>query len=132
MTLQEFVSQSLLEIVTGIRESQKEAYKYLADINPPVSRNEMQNTPRSDIAGAHGQVDVSPHTTFVEFDVAVLATTDSKTKAGLGLFVASFGAGATTEAGDVKNTHNRIKFTIPIRLRSASEYMEELRKVPTT
>jgi hypothetical protein len=128
MTLKQFVSQSLTEIIEGIRESQQDENKLLAQINPLLSKDEMPVGARSDISAGVGQKGYSPHTLFVEFDVAVLATSDSKTKAGFSLFVAAFAGGATTEAGDIKTAHNRIKFTIPLRLRDAGEYREELAK----
>ena len=131
MNLREFISQSMLEIVQGIRDSQQEARKLLAEVNPLLSKGDIPNS-RTDIAPPGiGQVGYAPHTLFIEFDVAVLATTDSKNKGGFGLFVAGFGAGAVSESTNANTTHSRIKFTLPLSLRAVNEYVDKLREAET-
>lgn len=132
MNLREFISQSMLKIVHGIRDSQQEAHKLVAEVNPLLSKNDVPIGSRKDIAApAIGQQGYAPHTLFIEFDVAVLASTDSKNKGGFGLFVAGFGAGAVNESTNANTTHSRIKYTLPLSLRAANEYADKLREVET-
>ncbi len=97
MKLQEFVSETLKEVIAGVREAQA----YARD------------------NGA--QISVSPHRGYrpikeVEFDVAVTSTDTSETQAGAGVFVAVLGIGAKGKSDTSDSCVSRIRFSVPIAL----------------
>lgn len=112
MNLKEFVSQSITEIVDGVRSCQDSIPRLTAHVNPIITREETGT--RSDVIGPRAGHSVP--LLFVEFDVAVVASKDESTKGGMGIFVAAFGVGATGESKNLDSQHSRIKFTIPVRI----------------
>jgi hypothetical protein len=73
MKLEDFVSETLKELIDGVKTAQKHAVSKGARVNPhsPVNRDNQQT---------------------VEFDVAVTTTAGTQTKGGIGVFVGPVGA----------------------------------------
>lgn len=110
MKLQEFVSETLKEIIAGVKESQKYAASEGAWVNPKM---------RAVLAAKDSRYIVEQDHTYIEqiqFDVAVTSTEGSATEAGVGIFVAAFGAGAKGKSDASSSSISRIKFSIPIAL----------------
>lgn len=95
MKLQEFVSETLKEIIGGVKDAQEYARNNKAKVNAPM-------------AGT------LPDTQKVDFDVAVTSTDTSKTQAGAGIFVAALGIGAKGKSDSSNSCVSRIKFSIPV------------------
>ncbi len=109
MELKTFVAESLVQICEGIRDAQARALKLGAYVSPRSTKEEMT---RKD-----GTVDV-------EFDVAVVATSErgsaSGSAGGLSVAMASiFKAGVKGESKSSElaqdATVSRLKFVIPVR-----------------
>ena len=82
MKLQEFVSQTLKEIIAGVKEAQECAASQKAKVSPVLRR----------IGVKGGQYETYNHQPpeYVEFDVAVTSTEGSEKTGGVGIFVAGF------------------------------------------
>ena len=94
MRLQEFVSETLREIITGVREAQE----YAKDNNVTINAGPGIGAPIKE----------------VEFDVAVTSTEGSEAHAGTGIFVAGLGLGAKGKLDSSNSSVTRIKFSVPV------------------
>lgn len=110
MQLQDFISQSILQIVNGIREAQQQNTTD-ARINP----SELtlgDNVAQHNLFDFHDRMLLSN----VEFDVAVTAEEGKGTKGGIGIFIGSVGVGAQGRSDTRSSSVSRIKFNVPIAL----------------
>lgn len=98
MDLKEFVSETLREIIEGVKESQEFAAQKGAVVAP---YHDYQKT--------------------VEYDVAVTAAEGKEAGAKAGISVWSIGAGGNVKTENTNTTVSRIKFSIPIELPKGSQ-----------
>jgi len=109
MKLQEFVSETLKEIIAGVKEAQKYAELEGAWISPRMfspAKSEVRYFAEKD----HATIEQ------IEFDVAVTSTEGSATEAGAGIFVAAIGLGVKGKSDTSSSSISRIKFSIPLGL----------------
>jgi hypothetical protein len=113
MQLKDFISQTLIEIVHGVKQAQATVSKHGGAINPSFWRMESTKS----IIGYTGKPDSNEQPVFsVEFDVAISSEETSGSKGGFGIIVAVFGGGAQSEQQSTSSNQNRIKFVVPILL----------------
>ena len=110
MQLQDFISQSIQQIVNGIRQSQQEN-KTDARINPSGLKL-GSSLKQQELYDFENQMLLSS----VEFDVAVTAEETTGTKGGIGIFVGAVGVGSQGKTDTRSSSVSRIKFTVPIAL----------------
>lgn len=117
MDLQEFVTQSLVQIAKGIEKANEELRDSGAMINP---LHITANTGSAQTYARTGQPNkVHPDSRIVEkveFDVAVVAEAGEQTQAGLKIAVASIGIGAGGQSDKTNKSESRIRFAIPVVL----------------
>ena len=104
MSLRQFVSESLSQIVSGVSDAHGENRR----IAPPVAQ-------RADLAYAiHRDGVNTPAAFIVDFDVAVTVSkkSDTTAKGGISIHVLEAGADRTTSAEH--STVSRIKFQVPV------------------
>lgn len=110
MELKDFVSQSILQIVDGIKLAQEEN-KTDARINPSGlrlgSKVEQENL-----------YDFEHNTllTKVEFDILVSAEESKGTKGGISILVGTVSLGTQGQSGKKDQSVNRLKFSVPVSL----------------
>ncbi|UCB57057.1 MAG: hypothetical protein JSV30_00205 [Candidatus Omnitrophota bacterium] len=111
MNLSDFVSKTLEELITGIKNAKESESTSGADINPGVWGD------TKDIV-KQGLMKMSGHktVTIVEFDVAITAVERQGTKGGIGVFVGSVGLGSQGESRKENSSVSRIKFSVPVAL----------------
>ena len=136
MELKTFVEQSLIQIIEGIHDAQKQAHKFRAMINPPLAPevDDKGHTkgpmyrPAAEMLQRVGLLETGMGTVadMVEFDVAITVSTgktDSsekggEAKAGLNISVVSaqFGGGAksSTQSKLEDSRISRVKFRVPV------------------
>ncbi len=100
MDLQEFVSQTLVQIIQGVKDAQQEARKHGGKVNPDQSHSPF---PGKDIQN-------------VEFDVALTVTEGTGTKGGMGLVVGPLALGTQGESKAQNSSVSRVRFSVPVRL----------------
>lgn len=113
MKLQEFVSQTLREIIAGVKEAQKDARTAGAVINPEISGS-CKTKSFADVPVDGGLISLPVEN--IDFDVAVTSTDMTEREAGAGIFVAAFSFGAKEKNDTSNSSINRIKFSVPIAL----------------
>jgi len=115
MNLEEFVSTTLQQIISGVKLAQTATSlpdKHSSEsnvVNPSLMYN-AENGPKNKYFATIGQNLIH----FVEFDVAVTADTMSEAKGGVGLKIAGVGISADGETSAKNSTVSRIKFEVPI------------------
>ena len=100
MKLQDFVSQTLEEIIAGVTSAQASAKTRGACINPSDTIIRLQE---------------------VEFDVAVTTTEGTQTEGGVGIFVGLVGPGSRGQSDSTNQSMTRIKFSVPVQLPPGKE-----------
>ena len=103
--LRQFVGETLKQIVLGVTDTQDELDN--AEINPC----EFAGNCNRMFSGRTGGL-----VQDVEFDVAVTATDQTTSKAGISVLIASVGLGAAGQSGTSNQSVSRIKFSVPIVL----------------
>ena len=97
MKLEDFISETLEQIISGVEKAQDETKKSLAIINP--------------LKGAY-QLRVQT----VEFDVALSEMKSKKAKGVIGVFFPPVGVGGQGQSHTSNISTNRIKFSVPLIL----------------
>lgn len=110
MTLEDFISDSISQIINGVRRAQEYAEENGAKINPTSLR----------FVSFHGTTYLDEYNKIpaqiVDFDVAVTTKQEGETSGKVGVFVTFFKAGVEGKEGKENILTNRIKFSIPILL----------------
>jgi len=118
MKLKDFITETLKEIIDGVKGAQQHAAEAGGAINPTGllyfegSSQAIQHKKTSRI----GQ--------DIEFDIEVAAVEEEKTKGGAGIFIGSIGLGLQGQSGAENRSVNRIKFKIPV-IFPKMEYKED-------
>jgi hypothetical protein len=109
--LEDFVSQTIKEIINGVAAAQQHAKTKDAMVNPlGLNFRADQGVVRL-YDGETGQIAQEVH-----FDVAVTASEGTETKGGVGVFVGAFGLGSQGKTGREKSIVSRITFDVPVLL----------------
>lgn len=97
MELQDFIDETLKQIIRGVKSAQESAIELGAKVNPRGgSIVEMHN---------------------IHFDVVVSTNEETETKRSIGVFVGSAGSLGSQGQSDVTSSSmSRIKFSIPVKL----------------
>src|SRR5690242_1397191 len=121
MELQQFVTESLNQILKGVSDAQGANNYNGIEINPNLahyidrSRQDWvgkdHKLPNDVLITAQGQVVVMVH-----FDVAVTATEGSGRKGGIGVFVGAIGLGSQGQSDKSNVSATKIQFKVPVAL----------------
>ena len=96
MKLQDFVTETLVEIATGVRDAQTKVDELGGAVNPyRGSATAVQD---------------------IEFDVEVSAAEGTATKGGLGILVGVLSVGTKGQSESSSRSAGRIRFRVPIEL----------------
>jgi len=108
MELKDFVSETLKQIIEGVKAAQEQTGQMGGKVSPSLIAN-------PDLVGVVTEKQQQP-VQMVEFDVAVTEATGKGSKAGIGVFFGAIGAGAQGESQSSSTAMNRIKFSVPLLL----------------
>jgi hypothetical protein len=109
MDLQTFVSETLIQIISGIQEAGRQ-----------VDSETVKICPRLDGTAAHkGYSEIVPSrkdapATVISFDVALQATEGSSTKGGLGVVMGVVSLGSAGQSSSESSSLSRVQFSIPV------------------
>ncbi len=108
MKLQDFISETLREILGGIREAQAFAAETGGRVMPANA------TFRSDQGLLMWDKTDGTPIQMIEFDVAVTTIEGTATKGGIGVFVGAIGLGSQGQSTATNQSVSRIKFSVPV------------------
>jgi hypothetical protein len=110
MNLKDFVTETLVQIVSGVVQAQEKLNGTRARANPQM-RSTSDKSSIGEAEGDGGQP-VYP----VEFDVVVTAAEGTGTKGGVGVAVGVFALGSQGQSEAKSGHESRIKFKVPLLL----------------
>lgn len=114
MELQTFIEESLKQIVAAVANAGKAAAEHGARLNPRQPEWKYGE-------GIYFDKRTGTVLSNVEFDVAVTASDDTKTKGGIGVAIASVVLGSQGESAKSNQQVSRIKFSVPIVFPSTAD-----------
>jgi hypothetical protein len=111
MQLDDFVFETLKQLVDGVSRAKEYGAQKGAKVNPDNVRWDSRDGLQT--ALMYDQETLRPiHS--VEFDVAVTTTEGTQDKVGAGIFVAAIGLGAQGQSKSENQSVSRIKFSVPV------------------
>ena len=110
MDLKEFVSQTLMQIIEGVSETQSQAKEFEAEVNPHLNstHSEMGKQGFLWAGGRAAQI--------VQFDVALTVVEGKGTKGGIGVFAGAINLGSAGQSQSESSSVSRVKFCVPVVL----------------
>jgi hypothetical protein len=111
MDLKEFVSETLVQIVAGVKEAQSQAKELGAQVNPNLIGGSSSDAAKEGylrIAIGYAQI--------VHFDVALTVTEGTGTKGGIGVFTGAVNLGSTGQSKSESLSASRVQFSVPMAL----------------
>jgi len=112
MELKEFVSEALLQIISGIQDAQGKIGESNAEISPKYSNRQQAMLDEHKILFSSKNNVIQ----YVGFDVAVTASEGTGTKAGVGVLAGVLNLGASGASNQESQTASRINFSVPVTL----------------
>jgi hypothetical protein len=110
VNLEDFVSESLAQIVNGVKKAQTAVARTGARVAPLM----RGTTDASSIGAADG--DGGQPVYPVEFDLVVSAAEGTGTKGGIGVVVGVFGLGSQGQSESKTGHETRLRFKVPLLL----------------
>lgn len=117
MDLKDFVSQTLVQIVEGVVEASTRVAELGGAVSPSYNAH-----PTDAIGRSRDGQSLPVHA--VEFDVAIVAGSESSMEAGGGVKISVFSASAKGSEKDREQTTSRIQFVVPLQLPVDPKSME--------
>lgn len=111
MNLKEFISETLSQIIEGVKDAQEKAKNHGSKVNPYIWKN-PENLSRHNFTEASGGEIMQ----IIDFDVALTATQKKGTKGGIGIFAGGLGIGSQGQSNSDNTSVSRVKFKVPITL----------------
>ena len=123
MGLKDFITETLTQMMEGVKNAQEKAKEFGAIINPPSEYSKEDTISMRNSIGEYQRIQT------VEFDVSLTSTSTSDTKKGISVAFAGIGVEGGKGNNEQNAIMNRIKFTIPIALPNTSfKEIENMRK----
>lgn len=109
MELKEFISQTLEQIISGVKDAQSNLPGD-GEVNPKIWMAQREDAAKHRILESNSGKWIH----LVKFDVAVTVAEGSGTKGGIGLIVGPVTLGSAGESKSENSSINRIQFEVPI------------------
>lgn len=115
MELQQFVSESLRQIMAGIVDAQK-AVEDIGGLIAPSNSDYQYDKAGTRYVQPPGRDKPPREMTVIDFDVAVTVTEGSQSKGGVGVVMAVLALGGSRQSEATAESVSRIKFGVPVSL----------------
>ncbi len=117
--LQQFVTETLNQILKGVSEAQRTNNYNGIEINPTLTHytnaghsefiGKEAKLPADIVVNRDGKVMV-----MVDFDVVITTSEGTGTKGGIGVFVGAVGLGSQGQSSQASTSESRVKFRVPV------------------
>jgi hypothetical protein len=104
--LKDFVSQTLTQIIEGVKAAQEAAKEHGAEVNPDTAGG----------VGSHMTSMSGKNLRNVEFDVALTVAEGTGTKGGIGIVAGAFALGSSGQSTSQNSSVSRVQFSVPLAL----------------
>jgi len=108
MKLEDFVAETISQIISGIKKTHNNAEKNGAAVNPRLARK------TGTLSTGRMKVEARSPIHTVEFDVAVTTMEEKGTKGGIGVFIGPMALGSKGKSESSNTSVSRIKFSVPV------------------
>ena len=112
MKLEDFISESISQIIGGVKKAQEYAEQNQAMVNP-VSLKKSNSS-----GDSYYDENTFRPAQIIEFDISVTTKEDDQVTGKAGVFISVFKLGIEGKEGSENLISNRIKFSVPIMLPS--------------
>lgn len=112
MNLEDFIAETLTQIVGGISKAQGKIESYGAEVNPKMQSNSTVNSALGLIYT--GQPGI--YAQLVQFDVALTVKEGTGTKGGIGIASGIVNLGSSGQSTNENTSVNQVKFAVPLAL----------------
>ena len=112
MNLEDYIAETLRQIVSGVAKAQQLTAEHGADVNPHMRSNATVNSALGIIPTGTGGV----YAQLVQFDVALTVKEGTGTKGGIGVASGIVNLGSTGQSSNENTAVNHVKFTVPLAL----------------
>ena len=112
MDLQEFITETLTQIINGVVAAQEIAAKHGAEVNPFLAGGPSINSAHGFISTKRSGINAQ----VVSFDVALTVKEGTGTKGGIGIFAGAVNVGSSGQSSEENSSVSHVKFTIPLVL----------------
>lgn len=106
MKLEEFITESLLQIVNGVLDDQRQDLPFNAEISPYIRVDNVKGDEKRMKPQYSWQ-----HATPIKFDIAV---TVEQTKGGIGIVAGALALGSQGKTDKLNNSISRLQFEVPV------------------
>jgi len=106
MRLEEFIKETITQIVVGVKGAQESAVGYGAIVNPA----KISGTAKGARIADNYFVD------FIDFEVVLTNSNEKEDKSGVGVWLGGVGIGGQRRVDEKGATLTNIKFSVPIKL----------------
>jgi len=120
MELKDFITETLTQMMEGVKNAQEKAKEFGAIVNPP-SIHKKESTINLGNLGEYQRIQT------IEFEVSLTSTSTNDTQKGISVAFAGIGLGSGKGNNEQNAIVNRIKFEIPIALPYTS--FDEIKKM---
>lgn len=110
MDLKDFVSETLVQIVSGVVDAQARSEELGAKISPRLTGGANYAVQHGFLAAEGGATQV------VQFDVALTVKEGTGTKGGIGIVAGVISLGSTGQTSEENSSVSRVKFGVPVTL----------------
>ena len=110
MELKDFVSQTLSQIIEGVKDAGDYANSNGAEVNPDLVGNIAELGKQGILWGGGRPVQI------VKFDVALTVTEGTGTKGGIGVFAGAIILGSSGESQSSNVSVSKVQFSVPVAL----------------
>lgn len=117
MDLENYIAETLRQIVQGVSKAQELTSKHGAIVNPRMRSNSTTNS----ALGIISTTDAGVYAQLVHFDVALTIKKETGTKGGIGIASGIVNLGSAGQSSNEDTAVNCVKFTVPLAL-PPSEY----------
>ena len=107
--LKDFVAETIIQIIEGVKIAQERAASLSAEVNPGVY---MEQKHRTDVVGVQGARTAQ----MIEFDVALTTSEKGGVEGGIFVLGGLLGAGAKSKLEASSIAINRVRFSVPVVL----------------
>ncbi|WP_018463672.1 hypothetical protein [Segatella paludivivens] len=113
MELKDFISETIYQIATGVKESMEKCKDLDIIVNPNIYQQSNNELYIPEDPSRHG---ICRRITPIEIDVSVAISNSSENSAGGKIGISVFGVGGNIKDTDNTMNTNRIKFSVPVSL----------------
>lgn len=116
MELQQFIKETIIQIVAGVTEADEAIKGSGAAVNPPnvfcpAAPENPYGAQMSPADNGFGRI-----VEAVSFDIAVTTGKGKGTEGGIGVRVAGIALGSSGESSTTSGSESRVQFRVPVRL----------------